>query len=68
MKSGEAREVLRDACKNAEGNCDIIVIPLHEDEDFQRIVRALDALKIFWCLVDQKILVNRHELEALGAI
>ena len=64
----EAREVLRDACKNAGGNYDIIVF--HEDfKKFKRIVRALEDLKIFWGSVDREILVNRHELyDALGAI
>ena len=54
----EAREVLKDACKNAGGNYDIIVFR----NDRKRIVRALEDLKIFWCEIDREILVSRHEL------
>ena len=57
-RRNEAREILRDACKNAGGNYDIIVFR----NDRRRIVRALDDLKIFWCEVDREILVSRHEL------
>ena len=54
----EAREILRDACKNAGGNYDIIVFR----NDRKRIVRALEDLRIFWCEIDREILVNRHAL------
>ena len=54
----EAREILRDACKNAGGNYDIIVFR----NDRKRIVRALEDLRIFWCEIDREILVSRHEL------
>ena len=54
----KARELLRDACKNAGGNQDIIVFR----KDRMRIARALDDLRIFWCLIDSEILVSRHEL------
>lgn len=54
----EAREILRDACKNAGGNYDIIAFR----SDRKRIVRALENIRIFWCEVDGEILVSRHEL------
>ena len=57
-RRNEARELLRDACKNAGGNYDIIVFR----NDRRRIARALDDLRIFWCLIDGEILVSRHEL------
>ena len=57
-RRNEAKELLRDACKNAGGNYDIIVFR----NDRRRIARALDDLRIFWCLIDGEILVSRHEL------
>ena len=57
-RRNEARAVLRDACKSAGGNYDIIVFR----NDRRRIARALDELRIFWCLIDGEILVSRHEL------
>ena len=54
----EARALLRNACKDAGGNYDIIVFR----NDRRRIARALDELKIFWCEIDKEILVSRHEL------
>ena len=54
----KAKEILRDACKNAGGNYDIIVFR----NDRKRIVRALEDLTIFWCEVNKEILVSRHEL------
>ena len=54
----EAREILRNACKNAGGNYDIIVFR----NERRRIIRALEDLRIFWCEVDREILVSRHEL------
>ena len=54
----KARELLRDACKNAGGNQDIIVFR----KDRMRIIKALDELRIFWCETDGEILVSRHEL------
>ena len=53
-----ARELLRNACKSAGGNYDIIAFR----NDRRRIARALDDLRIFWCLIDGEILVSRHEL------
>ena len=58
MYNNEARAVLRDACKNAGGNYDIIVFR----NDRKRIVRALEELRIFWCEIDREILVSRYEL------
>ena len=58
-RRNEARAVLRDACKNAGGNLDIIVFR----NDRKRIVRALENLRIFWGESDDReILVSRHEL------
>ena len=57
-RRNEAREILRDACKHAGGNYDIIVFR----NDRKRIVRALEDLRIFWCEIDREILVSRHEL------
>ena len=57
-RRNEAREVLRDACKNAGGNYDIIAFR----NDRKRIVRALEDLRLFWCEIDREILVSRHEL------
>ena len=57
-RRNEAREILRDACKNAGGNYDIIVFR----NDRKRIVRALEDLRIFWCEIDREIVVSRHEL------
>ena len=58
-RRNEARAVLRDACKNAGGNYDIIAFR----NDRKRIVRALEELRIFWCESDDReILVSRHEL------
>ena len=57
-RRNEARELLRNACKDAGGNYDIIVFR----NDRRRIARALDELRIFWCLIDGEILVSRHEL------
>ena len=54
----EARELLRNACKSAGGNYDIIAFR----NDRKCIVRALEDLRIFWCEVDREILVSRHEL------
>ena len=54
----EARAILRDACKNAGGNYDIIAFRNNR----KRIVRALEELRIFWCEIDRGILVSRHEL------
>ena len=64
-RRNEARGLLKDACKNAGGNFDIIVF--HEAsknfKEFKRIIRALDELKIFWCETDNReILVSRREL------
>ena len=56
----KARKILKDACKNAGGNYDIIVF---RRNDRKRIIRALEDLKIFWCETDDReILVSRHEL------
>ena len=57
-KRDEARDLLKVACKDADGNYDIIVFR----NDHKRIIRALLELGIFWCQIDDKILVNRHEL------
>ena len=57
-RRNEARDVLKDACKDAGGNYDIIAFR----NDRKRIARALDELQIFWCLIDGEILVSRHEL------
>ena len=57
-RRNEAREVLRDACKNAGGNYDIIAFR----NDRKRIARALEDLRLFWCEIDREILVSRHEL------
>ena len=57
-RRNEARELLRDASKNAGGNFDIIAFR----NDRRRIAKALDDLRIFWCLIDGEILVSRHEL------
>ena len=54
----KARELLRDACKNAGGNYDIIAFR----NDRKRIVRALEDLRIFWCETGGEILASRHEL------
>ena len=60
-RRNEARNVLRDACKDAGGNYDIIVF---RRNDRKSIIRALEDLKIFWCETDDReILVSRHELE-----
>lgn len=57
-RRNEAREMLRDACKNAGGNYDIIAFR----NDRKNVIRALENLKIFWCEIDREILVSRHEL------
>ena len=57
-RRNEARELLKDACKNAGGNYDIIAFR----NDRKRIVRALENLRIFWCEVDREILASRHEI------
>ena len=57
-RRNEAKEILKDACKNAEGNYDIIVFR----NDRKRRVRALEELRIFWCESDREILVSRNEL------
>ena len=57
-RRNEARKILRDACRKAGGNYDIIVFR----NDCERIAGALDALGIFWCEADKEILVSRHEL------
>lgn len=53
-----AKEVLRDECKKAGGNFDIIVF-----RKFKRIIKALEELRIFWCESDGEILASRHEVE-----
>ena len=57
-RRNEAREILRNACKNAGGNYDIIVFR----NDHKRIIRVLEDLRIFWSEVNREILVSRHEL------
>ena len=57
-RRNEARAVLRDACKSAGGNYDIIAFR----NDRKRIVKALEELRIFWSEIDREILVSRHEL------
>ena len=57
-RRNEARAVLRNACKNAGGNYDIIALR----NGSERIVRALEDLRIFWCEANKEILVSRHEL------
>ena len=57
-RRNEARKVLRDACKDAGGNYDIIAFRNNR----KRIVRALEDLRIFWCEIDREILASRHEL------
>ena len=57
-RRNEARAVLRNACKNAGGNYDIIALR----NGSKRIVRALEDLRIFWCEANKEILVSRHEL------
>ena len=61
----KARVVLRNASKEAGGNSDIIVF--HDIRKnfnrFKRIIRALEALNIFWCEHDDEILASRHEVE-----
>lgn len=54
----EAREILRDACKHAGGNYDIIVFR----NDREHVIKALEDLRIFWCEIDGEILTSRHEL------
>ena len=62
-----ARELLAEAIKDKDtgGNYDIIVFhDIHKNFNrFKRIVKALDALKIFWCETGGEILANRHEVE-----
>ena len=55
-------EVIKD--KNTGGNFDIIVFhEAHKDfRKFKRIIKALEELRIFWCEIDEDILVSRHEL------
>lgn len=53
-----ARDVLREAYKEAGGNFDIIVF-----RKFKRIIKALEELRIFWCESDGEILASRHEVE-----
>ena len=64
-RRNEARAILKDACKSAGGNSDIIAFhEVHKDfKRFKRIVKALEDLGIFWCEIDREILVSRHELE-----
>ena len=55
-------EVIKD--KNTGGNFDIIVFhEAHKDfRRFKSIIKALEELRIFWCEIDEDILVSRHEL------
>ena len=61
----EARAVLTEALKdkNAGGNFDIIVFhEVHKNfENFKRMVKALDEVKLCWYEIDGDIYVNRHE-------
>lgn len=59
-----ARALLRDACKNAGGNFDIIVFhEAHKDfRKFKSIIKALEELRLDWYEIDEDIYVNRHEL------
>ena len=57
-----AREILRDAYKDAGGNYDIIVFR----NDRKRIIKALEELRIFWCEHDGEILASRHEVEDIA--
>lgn len=60
----EAKNVLRDASKNAGGNYDIMVFhdARKDYTKFRSIIKALEELRIFWCEVDGEILVSRHEV------
>ena len=62
-RRNEAREILRDAYKNAGGNFDIIVFHgVHKDfKKFKRIIKALDEMRLCWYEIDEDIYVNRHE-------
>lgn len=60
----EAKDILRDASKQAGGNYDIMVFhdARKDYSNFRRIIKALEELRIFWCEVDGEILVSRHEV------
>ena len=64
-RRNEARAVLRDACKSAGGNFDIVVFhEVHKNfKKFKSIVKALEELRLDWYEIDEDIYVNRHELE-----
>lgn len=59
QSSKSARDILREAYKEAGGNFDIIVF-----RKFKRIIiKALEELRISWYEYDGEILANRHEVE-----
>ena len=64
-RRNETRNVLTEALKdkNAGGNFDIIVFhEVHKNfENFKRMVKALDEVKLCWYEIDGDIYVNRHE-------
>ena len=66
-RRNETRNVLTEALKdkNAGGNFDIIVFhEVHKNfENFKRMVKALDEVKLCWYEIDGDIYVNRHEFE-----
>lgn len=63
-KRNEAKNVLRDAIKNAGGNYDIMVFHATRKDynNFRRIIKALDELGIFWTEVNGEIYASRHEV------
>lgn len=63
-KRNEAKNVLRDAIKNAGGNVDIIVFDATRKDysNFRRIINALEGLGLCWCEINGEILANRHEV------
>lgn len=63
-KRQEAKNVLRDAIKNAGGNYDIMVFHATRKDysNFRRIIKALDELGIFWTEFNGEICASRHEV------
>lgn len=68
-KRQEAKNVLRDAIKNAGGNVDIIVFDATRTDysNFRRIIRVLEDLGLCWFEINGELYANRHEVyEVVG--